>query len=397
MPALNFTELSHKRQQSVIIPDYTRGLKIALITETFAPEINGVAMTLGRLATGLQAEGCAVTVIAPRRPDRCVEDFTYGMVTVPGFPIPGYSDLRFGLPAGHKLRRMWRADPPDWVHVATEGPLGWSAVCAAKSLNLSLVTSYHTNFDSYSQHYNIGLLGKFITRWMRSVHRHALLTWVPSSGVRDRLLQQGYGRIEILGRGVDTQLFGPHRRCSALRASWGCQADTPVAIYVGRLAGEKNLPIAFKAWQTMRTTIPDLKFVVVGDGPLRAEMEKQFPDAIFAGMRVGESLAAHYASADTFLFASETETFGNVVTEAMASGLCVLAYDYAAPGRYIQHGHSGFLVPFGNAELFAETATTLAHARNQWTAIGHQARLAVSNLSWNAITRSYLEHIHQLK
>ncbi|MCD8482918.1 MAG: glycosyltransferase family 1 protein [Verrucomicrobia bacterium] len=371
-------------------------MKIALITETYAPEINGVSMTLGRLVRGLQAEGCDVEVIVPRRPDRDLTKADVALIQVPGLPIPGYDQLRFGLPASRKLKAHWRLQRPDVVHVATEGPLGWSAARAANVLGIPLVTSYHTHFDSYSGHYRAGFLRRFIANWMKSVHDRGLVTWVPSEDVRQNLLSRNYRDVRVLGRGVDTDLYGPHRRDRALRTVWGCGETTPVALYVGRLAGEKNLPLSIQAYHAMRATLPELRMVIVGDGPMRTELSAQHPEIIFTGMKSGIELAACYASAEIFLFASTTETFGNVVTEAMASGLVVMAYNYAAPGKYIQNGVSGFLAPYNESDAYLRMVEEATQRRCDWKIIGEAARAAVKDLSWESIVRSYLEQIKRL-
>lgn len=354
-------------------------------------------MTLGRLVDGLQERGVEVTVVAPSRRDRKREQTRAAdLVVVPGLPIPRYPELRFGLPAGRRLRRIWRENRPDWVHIATEGPLGWSALRAAEHLQLTLVSSFHTNFHTYGRHYGYGLLRAPVLSWMRHFHNRTLRTFAPSSDLMELLETDGFRNLRLFARGVDTRLFGPHRRDAELRRSWGAGPDTPVALYVGRLAGEKNLGLVLEAARKMRVRHPDLKLVLVGDGPERKRAEKAFPEACFAGMRTGTDLAAHYASADCFLFASTTETFGNVVTEAMASALPVLAYDYAAPGRFIKHRENGWRVPFDQPAAFLEAATELAGHHADWPAMGQRARETILPHSWEAVVGEYLSEIQLL-
>jgi glycosyltransferase involved in cell wall biosynthesis len=315
---------------------------------------------------------------------------------VAGLPIPRYPELRFGLPAHRSLRRIWHNERPDIVHIATEGPLGWSALRVARQLNIPTVSSFHTNFHSYGSHYGYGFLKRMVLGWLRHCHNRTQLTFVPSTDVIRQLQSDGFANLKLLARGVDTALFGPHRRSPELRRDWGATPSTPVALYVGRLAGEKNLGLVVEAWQHMRSRLPELKLVLVGDGPARSALARQAPEAIFAGMRSGVDLAAHYASCDCFLFASITETFGNVVTEAMASSLPVLAYNYAAPARFISHQSNGFLAPFGDAPAFLSAAGTMADCRQRWPELGNQARNTVLPHSWDAIIDGYCEDIRPL-
>ena len=353
-------------------------------------------MTLGRLAEGLHNRGITLEVVTPKRKDRDPEEFSYILNSGPGLPIPRYPELRFGLPAKRRIEAIWRESPPDIVHIATEGPLGWSALRAAKRLNLPVVSSFHTNFHSYGNHYGYGFLRAFILRWLRFCHNQTLLTFAPSTDLIKTLTTDGFKNVRLLARGVDTNLFSPQRRSASLRAEWGADQDMPVALYVGRLAPEKNLGLMLKAFKRMQAVLPDIRLVIVGDGPARKQIEESVPEAYFAGMKRGEALATHYASADCFLFASVTETFGNVVTEAMASGLPVLAFDYAAPARFIQPGENGFLAPYKDDTAFLEQATRMAQARATWYSIGENSRATILPHSWGKIVDHYLSEIHSL-
>jgi glycosyltransferase involved in cell wall biosynthesis len=373
-------------------------LKLTLVTETFPPEVNGVSMTLGRLVEGLHLHGTEVTVVAPGRKDREPgQRPDHTLACVRGLPIPRYTELRFGLPAHARLRRLWRRQRPDLVHIATEGPLGWSALRVARQGAIPVVSSFHTNFHSYGSHYGFSLLKPLVLAWLRRFHNRTLCTFVPSTDVMAVLGDAGFANLRLLARGVDTALYGPHRRDTALRESWGAGPDTPVALYVGRLAGEKNLDLVVDAWRAMRASLPELKLVLVGDGPDRARLQRAVPEAAFAGMRRGEDLARHYASADAFLFASTTETFGNVVTEAMASGLAVLAYDYAAPGRFIASPVNGLLAPFNDRSAFLQQAVRLAGMRDQWAALGRAARETILPHSWDSVVSAYLKEIESIQ
>ncbi|MBN1404454.1 MAG: glycosyltransferase family 1 protein [Opitutales bacterium] len=373
-------------------------MKISLVTETYPPEVNGVAMTLEHLVHGLVARGHSMEVVRPRQGKGDVAAQSAGMsefLSI-GLPLPGYSGLHFGIIRAGKLVKHWREHRPDLVHVATEGPLGWAAIRAAKKLGIATVSSFHTNFHSYGQHYGYGMLIRTALSWLRYIHNSTRLTFAPSPDVVQTLEKEGFRNMRLLGRGVDTELFDPSRRSEELRKSWGAGPETPVAVYVGRLAGEKNLPVAVQAFKTMRSKIPELRFVLVGDGPSRATLEKENPEFHFAGMRRGEDLATHYASADLFIFASVTETFGNVVTEAMASGLPALAYDYAAPAKYIVNGESGRLAAYGDTEAFIAAAGIMAQEQAHWAEMGRNARKTAEGISWDAVIDGYAEDIRKV-
>ncbi|MDP2399827.1 MAG: glycosyltransferase family 1 protein [Burkholderiales bacterium] len=372
-------------------PAALRRMRVAMVTETYPPEINGVAMTMGRIVSGLQARGHAVQLIRPRQHDgdRPADQPLFQEVLQRGMPIPRYDALKLGLPAKQALMRLWSTQRPDIVHVVTEGPLGWSALAAASKLKLPIATDFHTNFHSYSEHYGVGWLKKPITAYLRKFHNKALRTLVPTESLQRELQALGFRNLQVVARGVDTALFNPSRRSAALRGQWGAAAEDPVALYVGRLAPEKNLPLVLRAYTLMRELQPRLRLVMVGDGPERGRIERENPDVLFAGMRIGEDLAAHYASADIFLFPSLTETYGNVTVEAMASGLAVLAYDYAAAQQHIRNDENGLLAPPGAADDYVQAAAALVTDLPRARRLGAEARATTVKLDWSCIVAEF--------
>ncbi len=379
-------------------PAAMRKMRVAMVTETYPPEINGVAMTMGRIVTGLQARGHTVQLIRPRQHpgDHPAEQPLFEEVLQRGVPIPRYDALKLGLPAKQALLRLWAKLRPDIVHVVTEGPLGWSALAAASKLKLPVTTDFHTNFHSYSAHYGVGWLKMPITAYLRKFHNKALSTLVPTESLRRELAALGFRNLEVVARGVDTALFNPQRRSAALRREWGVRDGEPVALSVGRLAPEKNLPLVLRAYRLMRELQPRLRLVLVGDGPERARLARENPDVIFAGMRTGEDLAAHYASADVFLFPSVTETYGNVTVEAMASGLAVVAYDYAAAQQHIRHNRNGVLVPFDAADDYVQAAAALVNDATRIKELGANARITTEKLDWSCIVAEFEQALLRL-
>ncbi|WP_129136282.1 glycosyltransferase family 1 protein [Luteimonas sp. YGD11-2] len=357
----------------------------ALVTETWPPEINGVALTVRDLARGLWQRGHLTDVIRPRQHDD-VEPVAQELL-VPGARLPGYNTLRFGLPAQRLLEARWHLHRPDAIYIATEGPLGWSALRAARNVGIPVATGLHTRFDLYMHDYGIGMLAPLALGWMRRFHNSAATTLVPTQVLRDELAGRGFRTLRHLPRAVDTLRFAPWRRDAALRARWGMHDDDLVVTCVGRLAAEKNLPLAIAAFRHLQRSHPRARFVLVGDGPLRATLQREHPDFVFCGTQTGRALAGHVASADLFLFPSRTETFGNVVLEAMASGVPVIAFDNGAAREHLRDGVHGRRVTSDAG--FIHAARTLAGDAEMRRAMGVAARRATEPLSPAAVCADF--------
>lgn len=381
---------------SLLIRNFSRrpSLRLALVTETYPPEVNGVAMTLGRMVNGLVARGHDVQLIRPSqgqhdRPATVNPPATsfapYAETLVPGLPIPLYRHLRFGFPVKGRLIELWKNARPDLVHVATEGPLGWSAVAAARHLKLPVTSDFHTNFDHYSQHYGMGWLRRPLATYLRQFHNRTATTFVPTQSMARELAAAGYHNLQVVGRGVDNALFHPMHRDSSLREQWGVGEKGLAVLCVGRLAPEKNFALLEKTFAAIQQQYPHAKLVLVGDGPLRPSLAAAHPDYIFAGMRTGHDLAQHYASADLFLFPSLSETYGNVTLEAMASGLPVLAFHHAGAAELIEHGISGLLAAPNDEATFIRLALEAAGDADLRARIGVAARVRTVPQDWEHI------------
>ena len=268
-------------------------------------------------------------------------------------------------------------------------PLGWSALQAAQHLALPVTSDYRTNFHAYGKHYRLGLFSKPIMGYLRKFHNRCDATMVPTEALRVLLADRGFERLHVVGRGVDAQRFDPARRSVAMREGWGAGPDDLVLGYVGRLAPEKNLGAVLAAFEAVKAVQPRARLVFIGDGPLRAELHARAPDAVFAGQRSGDDLAAHYAGLDVFLFPSLTETFGNVTTEAMASGCAVVAFDSAAAGELIRSGVNGWLAGPGLESDFVAAARVAALDANARTAVAEAARATARRLDWSDITARF--------
>ena len=362
-------------------------LRIAVVTETWPPEVNGVAMTLAKLVQGLSHRNHDVQLIRPRqtKTDSPMSDASLEEVLMRGMPIPRYPELKLGLPSKKTLVKTWTLRRPDVVHIATEGPLGWSALQAAKVLKLPVTSDFRTNFQSYSKHYGVGWLRKPIVAYLRKFHNATACTMVPTRELMRTLSQNGFANLKVVSRGVDTKLFNIAKRDTRLRSSWGATDDTKVLISVGRMAPEKNLDQVLKTYEALKSTGQAFKLVMVGDGPLKEQFQKRYPEIIFPGMLSQTNLAAYYASSDLFIFPSQTETFGNVTLEALASGIPVLAFDCAAARDWVQTGVNGWLIAENNPEGFAAQAVTVFNSKDLLDQITQSTRQQVVHLDWDQI------------
>jgi UDP-2,3-diacylglucosamine pyrophosphatase LpxH/glycosyltransferase involved in cell wall biosynthesis len=357
-------------------------MKIDIVTDTFVPDVNGVAMTLGRLTDGMRQRGHRVHVI------HTGASAGAGETCAAALPLPGYKEVRVGLPKPFELKNRWMKKRPDAVYVATESPLGKSALKAANALGIPVATGFHTNFHQYMAQYGMGGLQPMVMSYLRNFHQRADCTLTPSRDMVRRLVAEGLENVHLLGRGVDTELFSPVKRCETLRAEWGARVTTPVALMVGRVAPEKNFDLAIRTFERMRQVLLDVRFVVVGDGPLRGNLTDKFPWIHFAGVKIGEELARHYASADVLVFPSETETFGNVLLEGMASGLATVSFDYAASAQHVRSGKNGFKAEKGDSAGFinhALNALSLCEGDN----LRKTARKTAESLGWDTVVAEF--------
>lgn len=353
-------------------------MRYAIVSETYPPEVNGVALTVQGLEQGLRSRGHEVQVVRPRQ--SAEEAPAAHELLVRGAPLPRYPGLRLGLPASGRLRTFWRDNTPDAIYVATEGPLGWSALRAAHRLGIPAATGFHTRFDEYMRDYGAAFLAQTALRWMRRFHNSADATLVPTRELAQFLQEQRFANVVRLPRAVDTALFDPRNRDAQLRTQWGVGENDLVVIYVGRIAAEKNLDLAVRAFRALQQSRPEARFVWVGDGPARARLQQDNPDFVFCGVQRGEALARHFASGDLFVFPSLSETFGNVTLEALASGVPTVAFDYGAAREHLRDGIDGAAIPPGDEAAFIAACVRLAGDDLSRGAMRMATRQAVAGL-----------------
>lgn len=377
---------------------YNNAIRLAVITETWPPEVNGVANTAHKLVTGLlNKDHYHIQLVRPQQQTADTSQHpALEEVLVSGLTLPFYKEVRLGFPHYFRLKKHWRQQRPDIVQIVTEGPLGYSAVKAAHALGIPVFSDFHTNFDQYSRYYRLSALFKLAKHYLRHLHNLTAVTLVPTQSMLRELKREGYKKLGILDRGVDTTLFTPAKRSTELREALGIRPEQLLVVLVTRLAKEKNLDLAFETFAAIKQVLPDAGFVIVGDGPERARLEAAHPDCLFAGMQRGEKLAGYFASGDLFLYPSTSETFGNVITEAMASGLPVVAFDYAAAEEHIRSEQNGIAIPLTDNQQFIQAGVRLAQDEQHRKHLGEQARLTAADLSWNRVIDRLDRTIQQL-
>jgi glycosyltransferase involved in cell wall biosynthesis len=358
-------------------------MRIALVSETYFPQINGVSRTLSQLVAFLAGQGDEIRLYLPRYRSAPVLPPTVSAQGFAAMPVPFYPEVLLPMVRPAVLRKDFAAFRPDLVHIATEGPLGWAALRAARQLGLPVVSSYHSNFSQYLRLYGLGWLAGGCWRYLRWFHNATRATFCPALSTLEDLQGRGFKRLHLWGRGVDSQRFDPPWRDREMRRAWGAGEDTLVLLHVGRLAVEKNVTMLLDAF--IRLAGDNVRLVLVGDGPLRPLLEANADQrVIFAGYRQGEELARFYASADLFAFPSLTDTFGNVLLEAMASGLPAVGFRVPGPQDVIRDDTGLLVNEVGAAPLAAALTGLLSDPRHR-RQLSSQARAHAETLTWKVI------------
>ncbi|HEY5290134.1 MAG TPA: glycosyltransferase family 1 protein [Caulobacteraceae bacterium] len=360
----------------------SRRLRVALVTSSYNHIADGVALTLNRLVGYLQSVGVEVLVVAPVAREAA---FAHKgeLAPAPSTPLPFRPEYRLTLGLTPALRRRLEAFAPDIVHIATPDVLGHQALAFGRTMGAAVVASYHTRYETYLKDYGLKFLEDFVAARLRSFYGACDEVYAPSASMANSLIADGFAdNIAVWGRGVDTQRFDPARRSAAFRATIGAADGTPVIAFVGRLVREKRLDTLAGVMEGLRDVahLP----LIVGDGPDRSMLQRAAPGAVFTGFLDGDELAVAYASSDIFLFPSDTETFGAVTLEAMASGLPAVCADATGSRCLVSEGVTGFLAPAGDIDAFVAATRTLAGDAERRTRMGAAARARSLGFSWEA-------------
>lgn len=356
-------------------------MHIEFVTDTYPPDVNGAAKTIFYLVCCLRRDGHKVTMIGPH-PESELAIFSVR--------VPKYASVNIGFVCKSRLEKHWRQNRPDVIYIAGEAFMGKATIKAASALKIPTIAGYHTNFAQYATNWKMKFLAAKATRYMINFHKRVSATVVPSDSVSKDLEKLGYSNLHVLGRGVDSELFHPAKRSANRRAKWGAGIDTPVALFASRVSPEKNLRLLSKAFREMQLHNPGTRCVVVGDGPSYERFKRENDNVICYRFKHGDELAEIYASADIMVFPSLTETFGNTVTEALASGLIVVAYDYAGAQMHIQNQVNGLLAKYGDEDEFLEQckeAMQYAFDESMRSAAQH----SVGDITWQKVSQRLLD------
>jgi glycosyltransferase involved in cell wall biosynthesis len=356
-------------------------MRVALVTSSYNFIRDGVALTLNRLVGYLEAQGIEVLVFAPVAPSPALAH-KGTLVPVPSIPLPGRPEYRLAFGLGGAAKRALRDFKPDIIHIAVPDLLGQAALAFAQANAIPAVATYHTRYETYLKHYwYMAPLESWLKRTLRRFYGACREVYVPSDSTRDALLAEGLrDNFKPWPRGIDTARFSPGKRSAAWRAQWGIGADDLVILHVSRLVREKRLDTLTAALK--QVAVPH-RVVIVGDGPDRGFVEKELPQAIFTGAQAGEALAAAYASSDIFVFPSDSESFGNVTLEAMASGLACVCADATGSRSLVVPGETGFLAHADDPEEFARHITALAADPALRAAMGRAGRARAQTFGWD--------------
>ncbi len=357
-------------------------MRVALVTENFLPKLDGVTRTLAMLLDYLERHEHPAIVLGPEGSPRRYAGAR--VVGAHGVPLPFYPELRALLPSP-RLERQLGLFRPDIIHVADPVLLGAAGVFWGQRLGVPVLSTYHTNLAAYCNYFHLSALAQPMWAYRRFIHNACAATLCPSRSTAAELNRQGFERVGVWPRGVDAELFSPQRRSEAWRRRMTGSPETPILLYVGRLSYEKNLPALLDAFELLGETGAHLVFV--GDGPARAELERSLSgrNATFTGYLSGPALAEAYASADVFTFPSLTETFGQVVMEAMASGLPVVGFDVEGVRDSVRSGTTGWLAQAGDTAGFADAVRMLLAQPSRRAEAGVRARELAERRTWDSV------------
>ena len=362
-----------------------RPRRIALFTGNYNHIADGVSLTLNRLVGHLQAQGDRVMVFGPTVDEPPMEH-NGRFVPVPSVSAPGRPEYRIALGFPRRLRAMLAQFDPDLVHIATPDLLGRQAQKWALKRGIPVVSSYHTHFSSYLRYYGLEVMEGFLWQHLRRFYKKCRHIYVPSLSVEAVLHAHGITKgLRLWERGVNMERFNPSRRSNTWRARYGIEADEVVIAFVGRLVWEKGLHVYADVIEGLEKLGLPHRSVIVGSGPAEAELQARLPRTVFTGHLDGLTLAQAYASSDVFVFPSETETFGNVTLEAMASGLPTVCARATGSMELVEHERSGFLLAPNDSEAFLKATARLVREPALRAEMGRAALLQAHHYGWPAV------------
>ena len=373
-----------------------RKIRIAIFTGNYNHIQDGVSLTLNRLTAFLLEKGHDVLVFGPTIETPAL-NHAGELVPVPSAKIPGRPEYRVSLSFPARQRRKLEEFSPDIVHIATPDILGYRALKWALKNGVIPVASYHTHFSSYLRYYKAGFLEPLMWKYLAWFYSKCKKVFVPSPSMVDLLKEENIpANFTIWARGIETDLFNPSKRNEEWRQQHGFGSEDIVISYVSRLVWEKNPALFADVVKSLMSRFSHVKALIVGDGPAREGLEEMLPEAVFTGFLSGEELATSYASSDLFFFPSDTETFGNVTLEAMASGLPCVVADATGSKSLVEDGGNGFIAPVSQPELFEEHLTHLIESAELRKEMSHVSVVKSRAYTWDAINSQLLDDYIEL-
>lgn len=370
-------------------------MRLALFTDTFVPQMNGVALTLGRFTDYLNRRGVEHLVFSPKSTaDTVYSDPIRPITSIPFFLYP---EVRLALPRLITIRTELERFRPDLLHLATPFNLGLCGLHYARKHHVPHVASYHTHFDRYLSYYRMRPAVPLYWSYINWFHQSCDATFAPSQDTISTLQEHGIDRLLLWSRGVDCSLYTPEKKGNDVRERYGITAPF-LFLYVGRIAPEKDIDTLSAIMKYLPDSVKDrVHWLIVGDGPQLQELREQAPaNVTFAGYQSGEALAQIYASADLFVFPSSTETFGNVVQEAMASGLPVVAANSGGVREMVLPGETGVLCTPRKSESFIREICALVDDNDRMTSFRAETRQFALGRSWDTIFDQLLHDYEQI-
>jgi glycosyltransferase involved in cell wall biosynthesis len=366
-------------------------MKVAIFTDTFYPDINGVAKTLKRLADYFENQGIDYKIFAPdSKTNEYVSANIHRFKSLSFFLYP---ECRLAFPNVLYMNEELQNFAPDLIHVATPFNIGLCGVYFSKKFNIPLVGSYHTNFDHYLHYYDLQFFSKILWKYMHWFHRSCSKLFVPSPETFHQLKQSGFKNLALWSRGVDCSLFHPNIETTLVRSQY-CSKSRYLVTYVGRLAAEKDIHTLMNVAKSMPPEINNhVHWLIIGDGPLREELEAQAPkNMTFTGYLSGKKLAEVYSASDLFVFPSPTETFGNVILESLASGTPVIGANAGGVKNIIKSGETGYLCKAGNIQEFKNAILHLLKNDQLREQMGAAGRDFALTQRWDGVFEQLIGH-----
>lgn len=369
-------------------------MKVALFADTYLPQINGVTNTLGRLTAYYESSGVDYKIFAPKYDTEQMDENIERYYSLKFFLYP---ESRITFPNLFRLTGSLEEFKPDLIHLMTECNMGIAGLHYGKKHGIPTISNYTTNFSQYTNYYKLNFLEQAIWNYMKWFHTQNDITLCPSAATQELLRDHGIYNTDIFSRGIDFENFNPMYRNPEFRKSLGIDNKT-VFLYVGRISVEKDLDILSESYKKIQSLYPEqTALIITGDGPFMKKCKSLFPeDTIYTGFKKGRELAEIYASSDIFICPSSTETFGNVVLEAMASGLCVIGADAGGVGEIITQQVTGLKFPPRNQVELTKAMSELLTNRDLQNILRKNGRSYGMNQSWNKVFDGLMEIYHNI-